>query len=162
MMKFKSIKLIFPRALTQPQEYQLAADVQAVVKSVQRGIAKYREKMDSHIEFKAIALTPGGKIGLNLMKAKLLELEAKTYRYFVFEKTDGMEGVYLFAHAHEELSAINAKVKLPRIGRFQITKGDVFQEGLFIDFLKNKTFKSMGFTPEEVVIERGEFDKEVV
>jgi hypothetical protein len=161
-MKFKSIRIIFPRPLTQPQEYQLAADVQAVVKSVQRGIARYREKMDSHIEFKAIALAPGGSIGLNLMKAKLLELEAKTYRYFIFEKPDGMECVYIFAHAHEELSALNQKIKLPGGGKFQITKGDVFQENQLIETLRNITFKSIGFAPGEVEIQRGEFEKEVV
>jgi hypothetical protein len=160
-MKFKSIRIIFPRPLTQAQEYQLAADVQAVVNGVRKGIADYRKKMDSHIEFKALALTPGGGMGLTLLKGKLAVLEANTYRYFVFEKPEGMEGVYVFAHAHEELSAINKKVNLPRVGKFQITKGDIFQEAQFISALRNITFKSMGFTPEEVEVQRGEFEKAI-
>jgi hypothetical protein len=160
-MKWKSITITFPRPLTQAQEYQLCADILAVPKSVRAGIAKYREKMDSHLEFKAIALMPGGNAGMALMNAKLMELEAKTYNYFSFDKSDTDARVYTFAHAHEELSAINLKVKLPRIGRFQMAKGNIFQEEKLIRTLREITFKSIGYQAHEVKIERGEFEKAV-
>ena len=160
-MKWRSITITFPKPLTQAQEYQLTADIKAVIESVRKGIAKYREKMDSHIEFKAIALSPGGGAGLALMKGKLLELEAKTYNYFTFDRLDSDACVYVFAHAYEELSVLNQKVKLPGIGRFQLTKGDIFQEEKLVKTLRDITIKSIGYQPHEVKIERGEFEKAV-
>jgi len=160
-MKFKSITITFPRPLTEPQENQLCADMQAVVKSVREGVAKYRNKIDTHIEFKAIAMAPGGNLGINLIKTKLLELEANTYRYFVFEKSDTDACIYIFAHASEELSAINQTVKLPGIGKFKLAKGNLFAEEKLIRTLREITFKSIGYQAHEVRIEQGEYEKAV-
>lgn len=135
--------------------------MQAVVASVRKGVARYREKIDTHIEFKAIALAPGGNIGINLIKGKLLELEANTYRYFSFERLDSDARVYVFAHAHEELSAINQTVKLPGIGKFKLAKGNLFAEEKLIRTLREITFKSIGYQAHEVKIERGEIEKVV-
>lgn len=135
--------------------------MQAVVASVRKGVARYREKIDTHIEFKAIAMAPGGNMGINLIKGKLFELEANTYRYFSFEKDDNNACVYTFAHAYQELSAINQTVKLPGIGKFKLAKGDLFAEEKLIHTLREITLKSIGYTPHEVKIERGEFEKAV-
>ena len=155
-MKFKLITITFPRPLNQAQEYQLCADIHAVVKEIGKEIAKYREKMDTHIEFKVLARTPGGGAMLDLMKAKLLQLELNIYRYFLFEKSDTNARVYTFAHAHQELSAINFKV--PGF-KFKVAKGEVFREAQFINALKTITFKSIGFTPHEVKVELSEYEK---
>jgi hypothetical protein len=160
-MKWRSITIVFPKPLTEAQEYQLIADIKAVIESVRKGIAKYREKMDSHIEFKAIALTPGGAGGIALLKGKLMELEAKTYSYFTFDRLDNDACVYVFAHAYEELSVLNQKVKLPGMGRFQLTKGDIFQEEKLMRTLRDITIRSIGYQPHEVSIVRGEFEKAV-
>ena len=160
-MKWKSITITFPRPLTQPQEYQLVADIKAVIESVRKGISKYRDKIDSHIEFKVIALTPGGNVGINLIKGRLLELEIKTQRYFIFEKSDSDACVYIFGYAYEEFSAINQNIKLPGMGRFQLTKGSLFQEDKLIRTLREITLKSIGYQAHEVKIERGEFEKAV-
>lgn len=135
--------------------------MQAVVASVRKGVARYREKIDTHIEFKAIALAPGGNIGINLIKGKLLELEANTYRYFSFERLDTDACVYIFAHASEELSAINQTVKLPGIGKFKLAKGNLFAEEKLIHTLREITLKSIGYQAHEVKIERGEIEKAV-
>lgn len=158
-MKYRTITITLPRPLTEAQEYQLIADVKAIIDGVRKGIRKYREKMDRHIEFRAYALTPGGGMALNLIKAKLLELEAKTYNYFSFERLDTDARVYTFAYASEELSVINQKIKLPGIRQFQITKGNIFQEEQLVKTLREITFKSIGIEQHEVNIKREEVEK---
>ena len=123
-MKFKIITMIFPKALTEHQENILIANCKAIPEQVRAEVSRRRKRVEKALAFKLMEKLDGG-LTSTVLKAKLIQLEFGIGRYFFLDKVSPTN--YIFGHAYEELSVLNAK-----LGKFKLVKGEVFQEWLFL------------------------------
>ena len=148
-MKTKKLIIKFIKPLDKRQEAVLIVNFKALIKEIDKELAKRLRQLDSGT-FKALMVLPTNRLALGHIKERMRTIRENLTQWFKLYKTD--EKTYIFEWQEEDLKLI--KKELKALGRsIKLEWGGLVKEQKLIEGLKCYVLPDMGLQPNQASFE---------